>query len=64
MTFLIPIVLYSGLMAYMTNYEYICVDCGSESLVKKPASKGLAFLLVYAYAICGIGFTRGSLTNE
>ena len=25
----------------MTNYEYCCASCGTESIVKKPASKSV-----------------------
>jgi hypothetical protein len=27
-----------GYIQFMTNYEYCCVSCGTETIVKKPAS--------------------------
>ena len=29
----------SGYIPYMTNYEYCCSACGTETILKKPASK-------------------------
>lgn len=30
---------HSGYIPFMTNYEYCCASCGTESILKKPASK-------------------------
>lgn len=30
---------YRGMMPYLTNYEYTCINCSDETLLKKPASE-------------------------
>lgn len=39
----------SGYIPYMTNYEYCCVNCGTESINKRPASKFAKYVFMWRF---------------
>lgn len=54
--------LFRGYIPYMTNYEYCCMNCGTESINKKPASKSECTMILCNRVKCGVWHQRWLVT--